>query len=145
MPLTVTELSAQHQGEIARAAQRALAQWAKDVPPEPFRVVQVLERVLLFLKQNGGPSRQADHVTSLAFAWGEQVVAQAAWRWVNLADDGGVNPGLVSPDGAHGCLPVDLVAVRVMQVRSPSLSALFRRIVEGPLPPPGAGGPVLLE
>jgi len=145
MSLSITELSEQHRGEIARAAQRALSQWAKDGPAEPARVVQVLERVLLFLKQNGGPTRQADHVTSLAFAWGEQVAQSSGWRWMNVSDDGGVNPGLVSPDGAHACLPVDVVAVRVMQVRQPTLSALYRRIVEGPLPAAATPGPVLLE
>lgn len=138
-------LSEQHRGEVRRAAERALAQWLPaGPPPEPAQVVQGLERVLLFLRQHGSPSRQAAQVASLALAWGEQVVRAAGWSWMNLAEDGAVNPGLVSPAGAHACLPVDLVTVLVLEKKG-SLAALYRRLVEGPLPPASAGALVVID
>jgi len=138
-------LSEQHRGEIRLAVERALAQWLGAGPPrEPAQVVQGLERVLLFLRQNGSPSRQAAHVTSLALAWGEQVVRAAGWAWMNVAEEGALNPGLVSPGGAHACLPVDVVTVLVME-RKGSLVALYRRLVDGPLPPAAGEALVLID
>ncbi|MFT3706428.1 MAG: hypothetical protein QM817_02050 [Archangium sp.] len=67
----VAELSEKHRGELQLATERALQQWAKDVFV-PKQILDAMERVLLFLKQNGGASKQARHVTSLAFVVGEQ-------------------------------------------------------------------------
>lgn len=143
--MRASALSEKHQGELRLAAERALAQWLGAGPrPEPAQVVQGLERVLLFLRQNGSPSRQAAQVTSLALAWGEQVVRAAGWSWMNVAEGGALNPGLVSPGGAHACLPVDLVTVLVMEKRG-SLAALYRKLVDGPLPPPRAGSLTIID
>src|SRR5687767_6102042 len=118
-------LSEQHLGEIRLTAERALAQWLGAAAPDgsPRDVVRALDRVLLFLRQNGSPSRQAAQVTSLALAWGEQVVKAAGWEWMNVGDEG-FNPGLVAPGNAHACLPVDEVTLLVMEGGA-SLAAFF--------------------
>ena len=51
-----------------------------------------MERILLFLRQNGGASMQARQVASLAFIIGEQVVQLGGWKWMSVSDDGSVNP-----------------------------------------------------
>ena len=146
MALTVGPLTERHRAEISAAVARALAQWlGAELPTEPAQVVQGLERVLLFLRQNGSPSRQAAHVTSLALAWGEQLARATGWAWMNVSDDGSVNPGLVAPSGAHACLPVDLVTSLVLGQGGASLSQLFRRIASGNLPPPTPGAVTLVD
>ncbi len=140
MALVVSPLSEKHRAEIALAVSRALSQWLGAAPPEePALVVRGLERVLLFLRQNGSPSRQAAHVTSLALAWGEQVARAAGWVWMNVSDGGAPSPGLVAPSGAHACLPVDLVTALVMGRGGASLTGLFRRVTAGDLPPLAPG------
>lgn len=134
---SVETLSPKHLGEISLTVERGTAQWLKG-SPTPAQAVAQLERVLLFLKQNGGASRQAQHVTSLALIFGEQVCAVSGWRWMNVSDDGRLNPGLVSADGAHACLPVDVVTRLLMRQQIPSLGELFTMLVEGPLPTVGA-------
>jgi hypothetical protein len=108
-----------------------LPQWLKPVPEAPEQVVAGLERVLLFLKQQQEPSKQARQVASLAFAWGAQVVRATPWRWMSVSEDGSVNPALVSPDRAKACLPVDVVTMLAMKQGNASLSGLYRCIVEG--------------
>lgn len=71
--MRVSPLSDKHVTELNQAVDRALGQWLTGpVPSEPLDVVRALERVLLFLKQNGDASAQGRHVASLAFAFGEK-------------------------------------------------------------------------
>lgn len=130
MSFAVAPLSAQHQGELALAVERALAQWAKGVEA-PADVVAALERVLLFLKQNGSASPQARHVASLAFAFGQQLVRAAGWTWQSVSDDASVNPAIVSPDGTRALLVVDVMTRLVVGADKASLAALFRTLTAG--------------
>jgi hypothetical protein len=126
----VAPLSPQHEAELALAVERALAQWAKGVE-KPSDVVNALERVLLFLRQNGSASPQARHVASLAFAFGQQVVREAQWTWRSVSDDGGVNPAIVSPDGRRALLVVDVMTRLVVGADKASLAAVYRALTKG--------------
>ncbi len=137
---TISPLSEKHLAEIALAIERARAQWLKGpADPTPRDVVSQLDRVLLFLKQNGSPTAQSRHVTSLALTFGDAVGKTNGWRWKNVSDDGALNPGLVSPTEQHAFLPIDTVTRLLMHDSSvPSLPALFRLLTE-PLPEAGEG------
>lgn len=128
MSLVVAPLSQQHASELAVAVERALAQWAKGVTP-PEDIVAALERVLLFLRQNGAASPQARHVASLAFSFGQQVVARAGWTWQSVSDDGSVNPAIVSPDGKRAVLVVDVMTRLVVGADKASLAGFFKALV----------------
>ncbi|MBL9039195.1 MAG: hypothetical protein JNG84_11805 [Archangium sp.] len=127
-------LSPKHGSELQLAVERAMAQWLPDAPEAPAEVVQGLDRVLLFLRQNGSPSKQARQVASLAFCWGQQVVRTGGFRWASVSDDATVNPSLVSSDEQRACLVIDCVTVLVLEPEAPSLSAVFRQLVAGELP-----------
>ncbi|MEW6431667.1 MAG: hypothetical protein AB1730_09155 [Myxococcota bacterium] len=129
-PYTVAPLSARHLEELTLAVERAAAQWVKGVEA-PLDVVQGLERVLLFLKQNGGASPQARHIASLAFVFGEQVVRAAGWTWQSVSEDGSVNPAIVSPDARRALLVVDVVTRLVVGADKASLTALYKSLVAG--------------
>jgi hypothetical protein len=132
---TVAPLSDAHLAQLQRAVELALPQWLKPVPDEPERVVAGLERVLLFLRQQGHPTQQARQVASLAFAFGAQVTRATGWSWQSVSEDGGVNPALVSPDGRRACLVVDVVTGLALARSGEPLGGLFRAIVEGADPP----------
>ncbi len=127
--MQVAPLSDKHLGELQLATERALQQWAKDVFA-PAAIVSSMERVLLFLRQNGGASKQARQVASLAFIIGEQVVQLGEWKWMSVSEDGSLNPAIVSPDGARACLVVDVVTLLVAGEAKGSLTALVRACVE---------------
>ena len=124
--MVVAPLSERHLEEVRLAVGRALAQWAPS-GDAPEQIVDSLERVLLFLRQNGSPSVQARQVTSLALAWGTQIARDAQWRWMSVSEDGAVNPALVSPGGEWACLVVDVVTRMVLR-KNGSLRGAFRRI-----------------
>jgi hypothetical protein len=126
----VAELSEKHRGELQLATERALQQWAKDVFA-PQQICDAMERVLLFLKLNGGASKQARHVTSLAFVVGEQLVQLGGWRWMSVSEDGSLNPAIVSPDGKRACLVVDLVTLWLSGHARGSVGSLVRACLEG--------------
>lgn len=128
--MQVTELSAKHLGELQLATERALQQWAKDVFV-PQQILAAMERVSLFLKQNGGAAKQARQVTSLAFIVGEQVVQLGGWRWVSVSDDGSLNPAILSPDGKRACLVLDFMTLLVSGQGSGSVGSLVRACLEG--------------
>ncbi len=109
----VEPLSPQHLAQLQLACERALQQWAKDVFA-PREILAAMERVLLFLRQNGGAAVQARQVSSLAFVVGEQLVQLGGWRWMSVSDDGGVNPAIVSEDGGRAVLIVDAVTELVL-------------------------------
>ena len=94
----VAPLSEKHLGELQLATERALQQWAKDIFV-PTEILAAMERVLLFLRQNGGASKQARQVASLAFIVGEQLVQLDGWKWMSVSEDGSLNPAIVSADG----------------------------------------------
>lgn len=144
MPWTLAPLSEKHLAEIALAVTRARGQWLKGVAdPSPPQVVSQLDRVLLFLKQNGSPTTQSRHVTSLALTFGDAVAQTNGWRWMSVSDDGALNPGLVSPDQRHAFLPVDTVTRLLMHDPTvPSLPRLFRTLTE-PLAVPAEGVRIL--
>jgi len=125
----VAPLSAKHLGELQLATERALQQWAKNVFA-PTEIVSAMERILLFLRQNGGASMQARQVASLAFIIGEQVVQLGGWKWMSVSDDGSLNPAIVSPDGTRACLVVDVMTLLVAKEAKGSLGALVRACVE---------------
>lgn len=127
MSLSVAPLSEQHATELALAVERARAQWAKGLSA-PEAVVAALERVLLFLRQNGAASPQARHVASLAFCFGQQVVAARGWMWKSVSDDGSVNPSIVSPDGKRAVLVVDVMTRLVVGTEKASLAGLFKAL-----------------
>lgn len=128
--MKVAALSEKHLGELDLAISRAAAQWCNGVE-EPWARVHALERVLLFLRQNGGASRQARHVASLAFLVGQQVVALGGWRWASVSDDDGVNPSIVSPDSARACLVVDVTTLLVAGEAKGGFGALVRACLDG--------------
>lgn len=127
---TVAPLSVQHLAELALAVDRAASQWVKGVDA-PLDVVRGLERVLLFLKQNGAASPQARHIASLGFIFGQQVVRAAGWTWQSVSEDGSVNPAIVSTDGRRALLVVDVVTRLVVGVDKSSLTSLFGALVAG--------------
>ena len=135
MGLQVVALSDKHVRELELAVSRALSQWLPGDLPEPKTVVDALEKVLLFLRQNGSPTNQSRHVASLAFAWGQQLVRSGGFSWKSVSDDAGVNPSIVSADGARACMVVDAVTAMVMDAQPRSLGSLFRALQEGELPP----------
>ncbi len=128
--MRVSPLSDKHLLEVVQASERALAQWLT-VPgvPEPLELVRALERVLLFLKQNGDASAQARQVSSLAFAFGQQLVRTGAWEWKSVSEDGSVNPSVVNGAG-RACLVVDTVTAMVTQRSSVGLVELFRGLLD---------------
>ncbi|MDP2269749.1 MAG: hypothetical protein Q8N23_00860 [Archangium sp.] len=127
--MLVAPLSTKHLGELQLATERALQQWAKGVFA-PTEIVSAMERILIFLRHNGGAARQARQVASLAFIIGEQIVQLGGWRWMSVSDDGSVNPAIVSPDGARACLVVDVMTVLVAGETKASLGALVKACVE---------------
>jgi hypothetical protein len=126
----VTPLSAKHLEELHLAVDRARQQWVPQVH-EPAQIVVALERVLLFLRQNGQPSPQARQVASLAFVLGEALVNSSTWAWASVSDDGSVNPSLVSADGQFALLVVDVVTLWVMSAHRLSLRELFEACRDG--------------
>lgn len=130
MALTATPLSARHALELQRAVDAALLQWAPGTT-EPKAVIAALERVLLFLKQNGGAATQSRQVASLAFVFGHQVVRSAQWAWFSVSDDGGLNPSIVSPDQTRALLVVDVITQWVVGELKVSLKDLYAACVEG--------------
>lgn len=132
--MNVNALSEKHQGELGLAIIRALGQWLPGDQQSPLDTVQGLERVLLFLRQNGSPSPQARQVASLAFCWGEQLVRDGSFHWASVAEDDSVNPSVVSNDNLRACLVVDAVTVLVMQPQALSLTALFKALQAGEQP-----------
>ena len=127
--MKVAPLSEKHRGELQLATERALQQWAKDVFA-PQEIVSAMERILLFLRQNGGAARQARQVASLAFIIGEQVVQLGGWKWMSVSEDDSVNPAIVSPDGVRACLVVDVISLLVAGEARSSLGTLVRACVE---------------
>jgi hypothetical protein len=125
MALTNTELSARHLEELALAIERARAQWVPALRG-PEEILAALERVLLFLRQNGGAAPQSRQVASLAFLLGEQLVRGAGWRWRSVSEDGSVNPSVVSPDSRRAVLVVDVVTLLVMGQTKANLRELWR-------------------
>lgn len=128
--MNVTPLSDQHLGELDLAISRALAQWCPTLG-EPAQIVEAMDRVLLFLKQNGGAARQARQVSSLAFLVGEQLVRLGGWRWASVSEDDGVNPSVVSPDGRRACLVVDMATLLVAGEAKGGVRALVKACLEG--------------
>ncbi len=126
----MSQLSSQHRREIDLAIAVANAQWTKDLQ-HPSSIVQSLGRILLFMRQNGGASRQARHVASLAFVMGGQVVQQGGWRWMSVSEDGSVNPAIVSPDGRRACLVIDAVTLLLVDSSLGSIARLFQACVDG--------------
>ncbi|MFZ5443947.1 MAG: hypothetical protein ACOZQL_28345 [Myxococcota bacterium] len=126
----VAPLSETHLAQIQLATERALQQWAKDVIV-PTKILAAMDRVMFFLKQNGGAAQQARQVASLAFIVGEQLVHLGGWRWMSVSDDGSLNPAIVSPDGARACLLVDAVTLMVSGEAKGSISALAKACLEG--------------
>lgn len=119
----VAALSEKHLGELQLATERALQQWAKDIFA-PTEILAAMERVLLFLRQNGGASKQARQVASLAFIVGEQLVQLDGWKWMSVSEDGSLNPAIVSADGKRAVLMVD--AMTVMVTEKGSVGSLVR-------------------
>ena len=132
--MNVTSLSEKHLGELNLAVTRALSQWLPGPLGAPLEVVQGLERVLLFLRQNGRPSPQARQVASLAFCWGDQLVRGGGFHWASVSDDEAVNPSVVSGDEARACLVVDAVTTLVLEPQAMSLTALYRALEQGECP-----------
>lgn len=132
--MTPVPLSEKHLAELALAVGRALKQWLPGELATPAEMVQGLERVLLFLRQNGRPLPQARQVASLAFCWGDQLVREGGFHWASVSEDGSVNPSIVSTDETRACMVVDAVTVSVMQPQAMSLSALHRALCAGELP-----------
>lgn len=128
--LQVTELSAKHLDELHLAVDRAMQQWVPSVR-DPLEVVVALERVLLFLRQNGGPSPQSRQVASLAFILGEQLVKSSSWTWMSVSEDGTVNPSIVSADRQFAMLVVDVVTLWVMGAHRISLREVFEACTTG--------------
>lgn len=127
--MQVAPLSDKHRGELQLATERALQQWAKGVFA-PREIVSAMERILLFLRQNGGAAKQARQVASLAFIIGEQIVQLDGWKWMSVSDDGSVNPAIVSADGVRACLVVDVMTLLVAGEAKGSLGQLVRACVE---------------
>lgn len=128
--MNVAPLSDKHLAELHLATERALQQWAKDLfaPPD---ILSAMERVLLFLRQNGRASIQPRQVTSLAFVIGEQLVQLGGWRWMSVSDDGSLNPSIVSPDGRRACLLIDVVTLLVAGEAKGSIASLVEACLEG--------------
>lgn len=130
----VAELSEKHRGELQLATERALQQWAKDIFV-PAQILEAMDRVLLFLKQNGGASKQARHVTSLAFVVGEQIVQLGGWKWMSVSEDGSLNPAIVSPDGKRAALLIDLVTLWLTGEARGSVRTLTRACLDQQVEP----------
>jgi hypothetical protein len=128
--MKVSALSEKHLAELDLAISRAAAQWCSGLA-EPWARVQALERVLLFLRQNGSASRQARHVASLGFLVGQQVVELGGWTWASVSDDDGVNPSIVAPDATRACLVIDVATLLVAGEAKGGLGPLVRACVDG--------------
>lgn len=128
--MQVHPLSSKHLGELQLATERALQQWAKGIFAAP-EILNAMERVLLFLRQNGGASKQARQVASLAFIVGEQVVQLGNWKWVSASDDGSLNPAILSPDQKRVCLVVDAFTLMLATELKTSVNALARACLDG--------------
>lgn len=128
--MQVTALSEKHLGELQLATERALQQWAKNIFA-PRDILAAMDRVLLFLRQNGGASIQPRQVTSLAFIFGEQLVQLGGWRWMSVSEDGTLNPAIVSPDGKRACLVIDVVTLLVTREVKGSLAPLASACLDG--------------
>jgi hypothetical protein len=130
MAYTVKPLSERHALELQNAVDKALLQWAPGVK-EPQDIIASLDRVLLFLKQNGGAATQSRQVASLAFIFGHQVVRTAQWTWHSVSEDGGLNPSIVSPDKTRALLVVDVITQWVVGELKVSLRDLYAACIEG--------------
>ncbi len=128
--MRVTPLSEKHLRELDLAIARAQAQWCPGLA-EPWAVVTAMDRVLVFLRQNGGAAVQARQVASLAFIAGQQLVALGGWRWESVSEDDAVNPAVVAPDGLRACLVVDAVTLLVSGEAKGGVRALVRACLDG--------------
>ena len=128
--MQLAPLSDKHLGELQLATERALQQWAKGIYA-PMEIVAAMERVLLFLRQNGSAARQARQVTSLAFIIGEQIVQLAGWTWISASDDGSLNPAVVSVDQTRVLPVVDVMTLLVTGEAKSSLGSLVRACIDG--------------
>lgn len=126
--MKLSSLSERHVSQLRRAAAMAQAQWAPEATA-PMDVVAAMDRVVLFLKQNGDASAQSRQVASLAFVVGEQIVQLADWKWMNASDDDTLNPAIVSADGHRAVALLDIATLLVMGETSGSLTALARACV----------------
>ena len=130
MALIVRHLSEKHALDLQNAVDRALAEWAPGLE-EPADILEALERVLLFVRQKGGPSAQSRQVAAAAFVLGHQVVRVARWTWHSVSEDGSLNPSVVSPDGRRALPVVDVTTQRALgELREP-LVELLAACVDG--------------
>ncbi|MBX7115504.1 MAG: hypothetical protein K1X64_14335 [Myxococcaceae bacterium] len=139
----VQPLSAPHLYEIGREIKQAFVQLAQlDIAASPVQVVDVLERSYVMLRSRAadGLGQASTDIARLGFLWAHQVVRQCAWSWKSVSADARPHPAIVSPDLAHVCFPVDLVATALVEKQKSPLKTLYQRIAAGPLPPapPGA-------
>ncbi len=119
-----------HLGAQLRAAiASARKQWMVEVSITIKSLsVSDLQRVLLFLRQNGSPSQQAGQVTALAFLFGECVVQDFGWRWCLARLDQAAVPALLSPDGTRVLAVIDIVTNCVLSRNALSLPKLHHHI-----------------
>jgi hypothetical protein len=130
MSLIVRHLSEKHVLDLQNAVDRALVEWAPGLT-EPRDILEALERVVVFLRQKGGPSTQSRQVAAAAFVLGHQVARLARWTWHSVSEDGTLNPSVVSPDGRRALPVVDVTTQRVLgEVKAP-LWDLVAACVEG--------------
>lgn len=139
----VKPLSPPQLNEIGREIKQAFVQLAQvDIAASPVQVIDALERSYLMLRSRAaeGLGQKSTDIARLGFLWAHQVVRQCEWHWKSVSADALPNPAIVSPDLAHVCFPVDLVATALVEKQKSPLKNLYQRIAAGPLPQatPGA-------
>jgi hypothetical protein len=123
-----SRLSAQLRASVASARK----QWQLENPATIKSMsVMDLQRVLLFLRQNGSPSQQAGQVAALAFLFGECLAQDFGWSWCAARFDYHSVPALLSPHGNRVLAVIDIVTVSVLSNQAPSLPTLYRQIERG--------------
>jgi|CXWL01.1.fsa_nt_gi hypothetical protein len=138
----LTALSQSQLTEIGREIKQAFVSLAQvGIDASPVQVIDALERSYLVLRSRTQSElgNQSTEIARVGFLWAHQVVRQCAWRWTSVSADAQPNPAIVSPDAAHVCLPIDLLATALLERQRCPLKRVYQHIVDGPLPAAAPG------
>jgi hypothetical protein len=121
----VRPMSAPLQRQLTLSLQSARNQWSLKPEGSFEERLSQLERVTLFLKRNGSPSRQATQVSSLAFCFGELLVDARNFQWCCAVLDHTETPAVHDESKTLVWSVIDIVTVLLVETHSRPLGRLL--------------------
>ena len=117
------------------AARKAALRHTRGKPGAlPDAIVRAIASALPDGTEPTSEDEQADLAFELGVLWGDQIVRTAGWEWMELSWETWSAPAIVSPDRAHACFPMRLIADAIETDRPALVEQVFRRIRRGDLP-----------